>query len=130
VSAEFQQFAAAYRALGWQECLGSSGTIKGVGQIIKSMKIGRGGITRAAIVEVRRALLQAQTIDRIRLPGLNEERRSTLPGGLLVLEAAFNELGLDDMQVSVTAMREGILYDMIGRAEQRDPRDASIAALA
>jgi len=130
VSAEFQQFAAAYRSLGWQECLGSSGTIKCVGQIIKSMKLGRGGITRAAIAELRRALLQAPTIEQIKLPGLNEERRGTLPGGLLVLEAAFNELGLDDMQVSATAMREGILYDMIGRAEQRDPRDASIAALA
>jgi exopolyphosphatase/guanosine-5'-triphosphate,3'-diphosphate pyrophosphatase len=34
------------------------------------------------------------------------------------------------MRVAETSMREGLLYDMIGRAEHRDPRSASIAALA
>jgi exopolyphosphatase/guanosine-5'-triphosphate,3'-diphosphate pyrophosphatase len=34
------------------------------------------------------------------------------------------------MQVCQTAMREGVLFDMLGRAQDRDPRDASIAALA
>src|SRR3546814_942479 len=33
VTAEFQQFAATYRALGWQEALGSSGTNKAIGEI-------------------------------------------------------------------------------------------------
>jgi exopolyphosphatase / guanosine-5'-triphosphate,3'-diphosphate pyrophosphatase len=130
VSAEFQQFAAAYRGRGWQECLGSAGTIKSIGGVARAMKLGRSGITRKALLQVREAVLEAGTIERLDLPGLNDERRTSLPGGLLVLEAAFNELGLDSMQVSPTAMREGILYDMIGRAQQRDPRDHSIAALA
>ncbi len=34
------------------------------------------------------------------------------------------------MTVSKNAMREGILYDMLGRASDSDPRDASIQALA
>jgi exopolyphosphatase / guanosine-5'-triphosphate,3'-diphosphate pyrophosphatase len=130
VSAEFQQFAAIYRALGWNEVFGSSGTIKSIGNVARAMKLGRGGITADAIAGIRDAVIDTGDLSRLKLPGLNDERRASLPGGLLILQAAFNELGLDAMQVSATAMREGILYDMIGRAQHRDPRDASIAALA
>jgi exopolyphosphatase/guanosine-5'-triphosphate,3'-diphosphate pyrophosphatase len=130
VSAEFQQFGATYRARGWQESIGSSGTIKAIGEVHRAMKLSRGAITRAGIGTIRDALLEAEDIERIRLPGLSDERRPVIAGGLLVLEAAFNELGLDSMEVSETAMREGVLYDMLGRAQQRDPRESSVAALA
>ncbi len=130
VSAEFQQFGAAYRARGWQEVIGSSGTIKAIGEVHRTMKLSRGTITREGIGVLRDALLESEDIERIRLPGLSDERRPVIAGGLLVLEAAFNELGLDSMQVSDTAMREGVLYDMLGRAQQRDPREASVTALA
>lgn len=130
ISAEFQQFAAAYRERGWQETIGSSGTIKAIGQILAGMKLVRGAITEAGLGKARDALLQFERIDDIKLPGLSDERRPVMPGGLLILEACFNELGLKRMQVCDTAMREGVLYDMIGRAQHRDPRDASVTALA
>jgi exopolyphosphatase/guanosine-5'-triphosphate,3'-diphosphate pyrophosphatase len=130
VSAEFQQFAAAYRATGWQETLGSSGSIKAIGEMLSAMKLSRGVITEPALKKLRDALLEFDHIDAIRLPGLSEDRRPIIAGAILVLEAAFNELGIQRMQVAQTAMREGILIDMLGRASDRDPRDASIAALA
>lgn len=130
ISAEFQQFAATYRARGWQEVIGSSGTIKAIGEIAQAMKLGRGAITDAAIEAIRDKLLSFDAIGDIRLSGLSDDRRPVIAGGVLVLEAAFHELGLKRMQVSKTAMREGILYDMIGRASDADPRDASIRALA
>ncbi len=130
VSAEFQQFGATYRARGWQEVIGSSGTIKAIGDIHRAMKLSRGVITREGLAAVRDALLDFETIERIRLPGLSEERRPVIAGGVLVLEAAFAELGLESMDVSETAMREGVLHDMLGRAQHRDPREASVAALA
>ena len=52
-----------------------------------------------------------------------------IAGGLLVLQASFNELGIKRMQPSKSALREGVLYDMIGRASDQDPRDGSIDAL-
>jgi exopolyphosphatase / guanosine-5'-triphosphate,3'-diphosphate pyrophosphatase len=130
VSAEFQQFAAAYRARGWQECYGSSGTIKSIGHMVKAMKLGHGGITASALAGVRDRIIDTGSLADLDLPGLSEERRATAVGGVLVLQAAFDALALDTLQVSATAMREGILHDMLGRAEQRDQRDASIAALA
>ena len=130
ISAEFQQFVVAYRARGWKDVIGSSGTVKAIGKIIKAMKLGRGEITAEGLAAVREALLAFEEIDAIRLPELSEERRPVIAGGVLVLEAAFNELGLSQMKVAQTAMREGVLYDMLGRVALRDPREGSIQAIA
>ncbi|MEG3791617.1 exopolyphosphatase [Lysobacter sp. CCNWLW3] len=129
VTAEFQQFAGTYRALGWQEALGSSGTNKAIGEICAAMKLTKGAVTAEALPVVRDRLLQAERIELIDLPGLSADRRPVIAGGILVLEAAFNALGLSRMAVSKAAMREGVLYDMLGRGGADDPRDASVAAL-
>ena len=130
ISAEFQQFAGLYRALGWHEALGSSGTHKAIGEICAAMRLTKGAITAEALPQLRERLLQAESIDQIDLPGLSGERRPIIAGGVLVLEAAFQALGLQKLLVSKAAMREGILFDMLGRGGAADPRDASIEALA
>lgn len=130
IGAEFQQFSGLYRSLGWQEALGSSGTHKAIGEICAAMKLTKGAITAEALPQVRDRLLQADNISRIDLPGLSSDRRPIIAGGVLVLEAAFEALGLQRLMVSKAAMREGILYDMLGRGSDNDPRDTSVAALA
>ncbi|GAB2513315.1 Ppx/GppA phosphatase family protein [Lysobacter humi (ex Lee et al. 2017)] len=129
VSAEFQQFGGTYRALGWDEALGSSGTAKAIGEICAEMKLTKGAITAEALPVVRDRLLQADRIADIDLPGLSGERRPIIAGGLVVMEAAFEALGLQRVAVSKAAMREGVLYDMLGRGGEFDPRDASVTAL-
>lgn len=129
ITAEFQQFAGAYRSLGWDEALGSSGTNKAIGDICAAMKLTKGAVTAEALPLVRERLLQAENIDDIDLPSLSNDRKPIIAGGLLVLEAAFGALGLQRMAVSKAALREGVLYDMIGRGGADDPREASITAL-
>ena len=129
VTAEFQQFAGVYRHLGWDEALGSSGTNKAIGEICAALKLTKGAITAEALPKVRDRLLAAGRIDAIDLPGLSEERKPIIAGGVLVLEAAFDALALKRMAVSKAALREGVLYDMLGRGSGADPRDASVLAL-
>ena len=129
VTAEFQQFAGLYRHLGWDEALGSSGTNKAIGEICAALKLTKGAITAEALPKVRDRLLAAGRIDAIDLPGLSEERKPIIAGGVLVLEAAFDALALKRMAVSKAALREGVLYDMLGRGSGADPRDASVLAL-
>ncbi|MFL6591220.1 MAG: exopolyphosphatase [Luteimonas sp.] len=129
VTAEFQQFAGVYRHLGWDEALGSSGTNKAIGEICSSLKLTKGSVTAEALVQVRDRLLAAGHVDRIDLPGLSDERRPIIAGGVLVLEAAFDALDLQRMAVSKAALREGVLHDMLGRGSGADPRDASVQAL-
>jgi exopolyphosphatase/guanosine-5'-triphosphate,3'-diphosphate pyrophosphatase len=129
VSAEFQQFARTYRERGWDDTIGSSGTIKSVSEILAAMKLTRGAITDAGLSALCERLLEFERVEDIELPGLSDDRRPVIAGGLLVLQAAFNELGIKRMQASKSALREGVLYDMLGRASDRDPRDASVDAL-
>jgi exopolyphosphatase/guanosine-5'-triphosphate,3'-diphosphate pyrophosphatase len=129
ITAEFQQFAVAYRERGWQETFGSSGTIKAIGEIAVAMKLTKGTITESALEDIREKLLGFERIADIKLPGLSADRRPVIAGGLLILDAAFAELGIKRMHVSENALREGVLYDIVGRGGERDPRDASILAL-
>ncbi len=129
VAAEFQQFATAYRQLGWNEAIGSSGTIKAIGKVCKEMKLTNGEITPVALWTLRDHVLSFGSIEAIDLPDLNADRKPVIAGGILVLEAAFSALGIREMRVSKDAMREGILYDMAGRLGGVDPRELSIDAL-
>ena len=130
IAVELQQFAADYRSHGWGETIGSSGTIKAIGNVLQAAGWCDSGISRSALEKLRDAMLDCGSVERLRLPGLTEDRVGVFAGGAAILEAAFTALDLQQMRICDTAMREGLLYDMIGRAEHRDPRAASIAALA
>ncbi|MET1023648.1 MAG: exopolyphosphatase [Pseudoxanthomonas sp.] len=129
ITAELQQFAQQYRALGWQEAIGSSGTAKAIGDICAAMKLTKGAVTSEALPQVRERLLQAERIEDIDLPSLSKDRQPIIAGGILVMEAAFQALGIERLLVSKAAMREGILYDMVGRRGGDDPREQSVATL-
>ena len=80
VTAEFQQFSGTYRALGWNDALGSSGTNKAIGEICAAMKLTKGAVTAEALPVLRDRLLQADRIEAIDLPGLSNERRPVIAG--------------------------------------------------
>jgi exopolyphosphatase/guanosine-5'-triphosphate,3'-diphosphate pyrophosphatase len=75
---------------------------------------------------LRTKLVQAGDLARLNIEGLREERRDVLPGGLAIMSAVMDELGVERMSVAEGAMREGILYDMIGRTQHHDARDATV----
>lgn len=125
-----QQFAEEYRETGWNETYGSSGTAKSIGAVIQAMRFSDNGITPAAIASVREAMLLQGQIATLKLPGLADDRASTFAGGLVIFDAAFEALGIERMQVCESSMREGLLWDLIGRAGGSDPRAGSIDALA
>jgi len=130
MAAEFQQFAVLYRQLGWKETFGSSGTIKAIGEICEAMKLAKGGlVTDIALAALGESLQEADALADIRLPGLSSDRQPVIVGGVLVLTTAFEALGLRRLNVSESAMREGILLDLIGRAGNDDPREDSVNAI-
>lgn len=129
ITVQFQQFASTYRSLGWDEAIGTSGTHKAISNICVAMKLTKGAITPEAVAQIRDTLLRADKIDEIDLPTLSDDRRPIIAGGILVLEAVFNALKLSRLQVSKAALREGVLYDLLGRGGADDPRDVSVTAL-
>ena len=116
-----------YRRYGWQEAVGSSGTARSIETILAENDFAAHGITRDGLEQMRELLLKAGRADPDRIPGLKAARAGVLPGGFAVLYAVFEELDIEEMTVSEAALRHGVLYDLLGRVEHRDMREATVA---
>ncbi len=125
-----QQFAEDFRESGWQDAYGSSGTAKSIGAVVQAMKFSDDGITAASLASLREVLLEHGQVNTLKLPGLMEDRAPLFAGGVVIFEAAFAALGIERLRVCESSMREGLLWDLLGRAGGSDPRTGSIDALA
>lgn len=126
---ELQSIEAEYRHIGWKEAVGASGTIKAVGEVVRTMGWSEEGISRDALRRLADVLVAAKHIDKVELEGLKEERKPVFPGGVAVLLAIFEALDIELMQVSDWALREGLIYDQIGRIRHEDVRERTINVL-
>ena len=97
-SIELEPIERTYRARGWSESIGSSGTILAIEGILQAQGWSTGGIIPKGLVQLSNALVEAGHVDRLQLIGLKEERRSVIAGGLAILRALFRllEIGRDD----------------------------------
>ena len=118
---------AAYRRAGWEEAVGSSGTARSIENILRENGLVEEGLTRGALERLRALLIKQEKADPGRIAGLRPSRAPVLPGGLAILSAVFDELGLEAMKVSDGALRHGVLYDLLGRVQHRDMREATVA---
>ena len=113
----------------WQTAVGSSGTIKAIESVVLANGWSADGISKSSLKKLRRALVKAGSIDKVRLDGLSDDRRPVFAGGLAVLSAVFKALNIKHMQVSDLALREGLLYEMVGHIRHVDVRDSTVQAL-
>ncbi len=116
-----------YRAFGWQEAVASSGTARAIEAILRENGWTESGITREGLERLRALLLKHEWADPGRIAGLRENRAPVLPGGVAILGAVFDELGIESATVSEGALRHGVLYDLLGRVQHRDMREATVA---
>jgi len=126
VLADMQELRLRYLRAGWDTAIGSSGTIRALEAICQRLGWVERDITPDALQKLVDRLLQFDTIDVVNLPGLSDRRRPVLAGGLAMLQACFEALEIQSLKVSPFALREGVLQDMLGRLEHRDPRDKTV----
>lgn len=117
-----------YRDAGWQAAIGTSGTAKSLWQIAQA-DFGIDILSREALALIEATLLKAGHVDRLRLDGLKPDRRPVLPGGLAMMAAVFEEFGIETMNYCDGALREGVLYDLLGRSTGADMRDITVAQM-
>jgi len=110
----------------WQEAIGSSGSARALGEILRLNGLSDGAITRDGLAGLKSLLLKAKEIRKLDLPGLSAERSAVLAGGFTIMAAAFAELGIERMTVANGALREGVLYELLGRMQHHDTREATV----
>ena len=120
-----------YKSAGWDTVVGSSGTIKACRQIAVNMgwSDDQENLTREGLEKLKDKLLKYKHVAEIEFDGLKEDRRAVLPAGVAILYAVFELLNIDKLVYSDGALREGVMYDLLGRFQHEDVRDRSVHAL-
>ena len=121
----------AYRAGAWDVAYGSSGTIGAVSDVLTAAGWAPGLVTREGLDWLLDRLLKTQSADRLKIEGMKEDRRAVIGGGVSVLRAVFELLGIEKMQAAQGALRHGVLYDLLDREQDlTDLRSTSVQRLA
>jgi exopolyphosphatase / guanosine-5'-triphosphate,3'-diphosphate pyrophosphatase len=115
----------------WDNVYGSSGTVGAIGDILVALGYSAHEISRKGLIQIKEILHKSGRMDRVRLEGLKDDRRAVLCGGLAVLFALFDLLGIDTLLVADGALRQGVLYDMVERKyNATDVRSSTVARMA
>ncbi|WP_456380016.1 exopolyphosphatase [Thiolapillus sp.] len=118
-----------YESGNWELAVGSSGTIRSIRDVVRAQGWADKGITRKSLKKLRKAIVDAGDADSLELEGLSENRRPVFAGGVAVLSAVFKALDIEQMLVSSLALREGLLFELLGSIQHHDVRERTVNTL-
>ena len=115
----------------WDVAYGSAGTVNAVGDVLVASGWPAGSVSLEGLQWLMDRLIAAQSAERLRLPGMKEDRKAIIGGGLSILLALFDLLGIERLQQTSGGLRHGLLMDMLGQHQQySDLRSHSVERLA
>lgn len=126
---ELMRYRRAYRKMGWERAVGSSGTARSLAAVAKANGWSDGSLTLDGMNQIRKAVLKAGRLDKLSLDGLSDDRKPVFVGGLVAMRAIFEALGIEQMAISDGALREGLIYDWVKRDGVDDVRERTVARL-
>ena len=126
---ELRPVKAFFRGAAGVEAIGTSGTIRSTEAVARELGITESGLTLQAVEQLIEKVLEFESVSELELNGLSERRAQVWPGGLSILAELMNVLKIDDLQVSDGALREGLLYDLLGRLQHEDARERTVRAM-
>ena len=134
--AEFEEALVPFAVGQWKEALGSSGSVSAVSQLLSASHVTDGRITPDALRWLMEQCLRAGRVDKLALPGLKEDRRAVIAGGLSILYTVAMHFGIDELKPARGALRQGVIFDLDERLEAaadrpagHDIRDVSVREL-
>lgn len=104
----------AYHPDNWNTAYGSAGTVGAIGDVLIAAGWPSGHITKEGLDWLLDRLVAAQSSDRLRMPGMREDRKSIIGGGVSVMRAVFNLLGIKRMEMAAGGLRHGLICDLLG----------------
>ncbi|MCH8307511.1 MAG: Ppx/GppA family phosphatase [Proteobacteria bacterium] len=112
------------------QSIGTSGTIIATAAVAHELGIiDSNELTSEDVETLIQKVLEFKNISALSLPGLSECRAQVWPGGLSILVELLRVLRIDKLGISDGALREGLLYDHLGRLQHEDARERSVRAM-
>ena len=127
---ELRPVKAFFRGASEIEAIGPSGTIRATENVAQELGISDEGVTLPVIEELIEKVSEFGHVSELALKGLSERRAQVWPGGLSILAELLDALQIDRMMISDGALREGLLYDLLGRLQHEDARERTVRAMA
>ena len=109
--------------------IGTSGTILSTEAVAQSLGLIDTALTLDAIEALIEKVLEFSSVNDLNLKGLSERRAQVWPGGLSILAEVMNTLRIKELRISDGAVREGLLYDLLGRLQHEDARERTVQAM-
>ncbi len=126
---ELENIQGIYRAYGWDKVIGTSGTIRAILDVVINHGWNESFITSDSLSKLEKELISIGDVKKIEYECLSSNRIPVFVGGVIVLSAVFEALDIESMEFSDGALREGLLYDQIGRQFDIDVRDKTVDRL-
>lgn len=121
----------AYNPEHWDTAYGSAGTVNAIGDVLVAAGWPSGHVTQEGLDWIQEKLIAAQSVDRLRLPGMREDRKAIIGGGVSVMRAIFKLLRIDSMEMASGGLRHGLICDLMGNTSHiGDLRIRSVNRLA
>lgn len=114
----------------WDEAIGASGSLKSISNVLQTSGWSDNGITMSGLEQLVAHLLKCEHYDQFTFPALSIERRPVFIGAVVIVYATFKSLNIEQMTVSDGALREGLVYDLLGRIYNHDIRSQTSKMIA
>lgn len=127
---EAQDYVKTFGSKNWSEAVGSSGTIKAIESMLEALGLAEDhSITAAGLAALAEKVVDFDSVEKIDIPGLSDDRKAVIIGGIAVLQGVFLEMGIARMHVSNYAVREGLILDLAARGEHHDLRSETVRVM-
>ena len=127
--AQLQPHVSEYQSLGWQNVVGTSGSIKVIAQAMQELfedKL----ITKERLELLNQRFIASGHYNDVELITVDTQRLSQLPGAVSILLALFELLEIESIEYCSSALREGVLYGLSESSQEFDPRHRTVNNLA
>src|SRR4051812_1095915 len=124
-----EPYQASFRRRGWDEAVGSSGTVRAIGDCIRELDPAAVDIGADGLERIIYELGKLEHIRDLKLASVTDDRKLSFAGGVAILAEVFEQLGIESMKVADGAMREGLLYDLLGRYTDEDARERTVRSM-
>jgi exopolyphosphatase/guanosine-5'-triphosphate,3'-diphosphate pyrophosphatase len=126
---ELEPIQAAFQRRGWERAVGSSGTVRVIADSIREIDPAASNVTPEGLELLLKRLAESGSLRELDLDAVSEERRPVFPGGTVILAEIIAALGIAQMRFVEGALRDGLLYDMVGRMTRSDARERTVGSM-
>lgn len=114
-STALQPALATYQCQHWQTSYGTAGTVGAIGDVLIAAGWAEGHIDQDGLDWLLNQLLAAKSVNQLQLAGMREDRKAIIGGGVSLMRALFQLLGIQRLERASGGLRQGLICDLLGR---------------